>query len=576
MQLNTPVPYIKRLIQEGCTSEDIIRVSKWASDDRSEDIKLGDLSPAELDSLEAMFVADGLNTGVRKIQHFKKICVNPTGATVSRLETLEIALKEWLGGTPNKWLFCEQNDGVMVPYFVEDIRFEKASKRDQRPASVRVKMRATLRGGDANESLAFEHGDLKGKHTVEALMNKKGYYLETPDLVKDYEEQLARVTDIRDKVGEQFAATGQSFAQGKYHRSMLAVVSMVRDGTAAKVVMDDPFDEDSKGDAAPCRTGSRANASYTLWAEWAKQKEKGKIGGSTPKKEELDLDDDEMSVVVPVQPYVKVYDLGKHRFCLIHVNNLKAWNYEVGLIDKLVLPDDIKDLVTILIESADDLLEDIVRGKTGGIIVTSTGEPGVGKTLTAEVFSEEMQRPLYVVQCSQLGTDETELESRLDTVLARATRWKAILLLDEADVYVHERGEDIHQNAIVGVFLRVLEHYRGVLFMTSNRDVIIDDAILSRSTAHIRYAIPDTDAKLTEVWRILSTQFQTPIDSPLMAKLLQAFPPGVLSPRNIKNMLKLARTLNRKRAHVIDLALFQRVAKFIDLAHPERMPLPPS
>src|SRR6185295_19284784 len=104
----------------------------------------------------------------------------------------------------------------------------------------------------------------------------------------------------------------------------------------------------------------------------------------------------------------------------------------------------------------------IVAGKTGGTIVFCTGEPGTGKTLTGEVFSEVIKRPLYVVQCSQLGTDEEELEKQLKKVLRRAQRWGAILLIDEADVYVRERGDDIQQNAIVGVFLRVLEYYRGI------------------------------------------------------------------------------------------------------------------
>ena len=48
-----------------------------------------------------------------------------------------------------------------------------------------------------------------------------------------------------------------------------------------------------------------------------------------------------------------------------------------------------------------------------------------------------MQRPLYSVQCSQLGLEPADLERELLKIFTRAARWNAILLLDEADVYIH-------------------------------------------------------------------------------------------------------------------------------------------
>ena len=73
-------------------------------------------------------------------------------------------------------------------------------------------------------------------------------------------------------------------------------------------------------------------------------------------------------------------------------------------------------------------------------------------------FREASKKALYVVQCSQLGISAEQLEEKLSGVLERASRWGIILLIDEADVYIHERGNDLEQNAIVGVFLRLLEY----------------------------------------------------------------------------------------------------------------------
>ena len=55
-----------------------------------------------------------------------------------------------------------------------------------------------------------------------------------------------------------------------------------------------------------------------------------------------------------------------------------------------------------------------------GVIVIATGDPGTGKTLTAEVFSETIKRPLYVIQCAQLGTTAHDIEDKLQTILKRA------------------------------------------------------------------------------------------------------------------------------------------------------------
>jgi hypothetical protein len=57
----------------------------------------------------------------------------------------------------------------------------------------------------------------------------------------------------------------------------------------------------------------------------------------------------------------------------------------------------------------------------------------------------------------------------LTSIFKIASRWKAILLLDEADVFLTQRGDNPQLNALVSVFLRELEQYDGILFLTTNR-----------------------------------------------------------------------------------------------------------
>src|SRR5262249_32595127 len=115
---------------------------------------------------------------------------------------------------------------------------------------------------------------------------------------------------------------------------------------------------------------------------------------------------------------------------------------DTDLATKLVLPEETTQLVDMLVSNR-GFFRDIVAGKSGGSIILCAGPAGVGKTLTAEVYSESKERALYSVQCSQLGLTPGELEGELHKIFARAQRWHAILLLDEADVYVMKRGTDL-------------------------------------------------------------------------------------------------------------------------------------
>src|SRR5690606_33037330 len=81
-----------------------------------------------------------------------------------------------------------------------------------------------------------------------------------------------------------------------------------------------------------------------------------------------------------------------------------------------------------------------------------------------------------------------------------------------------------------------LEYFDGLLFMTTNRTDDVDDAILSRCIAVIRYDIPPPDAA-RQLWKTLSAQFGAEIPPALLEELLQKYPQ--LSGRDIKELLKL-------------------------------------
>lgn len=66
--------------------------------------------------------------------------------------------------------------------------------------------------------------------------------------------------------------------------------------------------------------------------------------------------------------------------------------------------------------------------------------------------------------------------------------WDCVVLLDEAEVFLQERSlQDLQRNALVSVFLRVLEYYDGILILTSNRVGTFDEAFKSRIQLALHY-----------------------------------------------------------------------------------------
>lgn len=144
------------------------------------------------------------------------------------------------------------------------------------------------------------------------------------------------------------------------------------------------------------------------------------------------------------------------------VEELRPVKWNPQSFDQLVLPNEQKQLVRALVEShqnSNSNFDDFIAGKGRGLICCLHGSPGCGKTMTAESVAEHTKSPLYCISAGDLGADPTEMEKSLSKILRLCTVWNAVLLLDEADVFLEERSlHDLGRNALVSIFLRMLEY----------------------------------------------------------------------------------------------------------------------
>ena len=204
---------------------------------------------------------------------------------------------------------------------------------------------------------------------------------------------------------------------------------------------------------------------------------------------------------------------------------------------------------------------DLIAGKGQGLIVLLHGGPGTGKTFTAEAVAELAEKPLYRVTCVDLGTEPTEVEKYLDSVLYLGKIWDCVLLLDEADVYLEERSiESLSRNVLVSVFLRVLEYYEGILILTSNRVGTFDESFKSRIQLAIHYEKLKFNDRRT-IWenfiRRLHKVEETGIDLDDIHKNIDDLARNDLNGRQIRNAITSARQFARYQKKELNYADLQ-------------------
>ena len=234
---------------------------------------------------------------------------------------------------------------------------------------------------------------------------------------------------------------------------------------------------------------------------------------------------------------------------MVRVHELQPVQFREKAFKRLVIKDEYKKLITAMVQAY--MLErpgfsDIVTGKGRGLIVLLHGPPGTGKTLTAECLAEKQQRPLYSVSCGDLGTEPVDLERRLKEVFSYAVAWKAILLMDEADIFLQERDiHDVKRNALVSIFLRELEYFDGILFLTTNRPGDIDEAFQSRIHVSIGLKALDT-AERRKVWAVFIRELDELSDkekATLLQYVTDNFDGDKLNGRQIRNSMRTALAL---------------------------------
>ena len=531
-------------------------------------VAVNQLSQNELAFLQNLYHEAGpeMQGRAAQIATLKK-AMNDEGErfTEDDLEKVLPAIADYLVTDAKRgWLFQANASAKPIAYVITRLDFTPPGEEEA--GRILVEFKANSRGKIAVESLIIRNRDIVGR-TVSEIFASRGFLKETEELIQAYDESAERYFSWRAEYGKQFSARGIGFYAEdptSTHRNTdwsrkNAVVLSTTD-SPARLVNDESILEDrvlafeGSGDILSGylrKAGKSARYDSKVENKMEASKEAIPKGAFTE---------------LPVHGYVLMFHLELHHHLWVHVDDMQPYKYQPELKQKLILPQEQTDLIDILTAEMDVLMDDIVAGKSGGTTVLCAGPAGVGKTLTAEVYSEIIQRPLYRVHSGQLGLNVAEMEKALKDTLTRAQRWGAVMLIDEADVYIKRRDDNIAANAVVGVFLRVLEYFNGLLFLTTNRVDDIDEAIISRCIAMIKYSPPNADERRM-IWKVMTQQFSLAIDEPMIDELVMLFPEA--TGRDIKGLTKLVTKFCQYKAVPPTLDVFMRCSIFrgMELQH---------
>ncbi|HYG60194.1 MAG TPA: ATP-binding protein [Symbiobacteriaceae bacterium] len=150
-------------------------------------------------------------------------------------------------------------------------------------------------------------------------------------------------------------------------------------------------------------------------------------------------------------------------------------------------------------------LQEQVQGR--GVRALFSGPSGTGKTMAAKILAASLGMDIYRVDLAAVVNKYIgETEKNLHQVLSRAEELDVILLLDEGDALMARRTDvrsanDRYANLETNYLLQRLEHYQGIVIITTNAGDLIDQGFRRRLDVVVTFVPPGAPERLL-IWKL--------------------------------------------------------------------------
>jgi ATPase family associated with various cellular activities (AAA) len=142
-----------------------------------------------------------------------------------------------------------------------------------------------------------------------------------------------------------------------------------------------------------------------------------------------------------------------------------------------------------------------------GVSVLFSGDPGVGKTMSATVIARQLGLAIYEIDLSRVVSKWLgETEKNLGEVFDAAEPGHVVLLFNEADSLFGKRttevksSNDRYANMETNYLLQRLERFGGLAILTTNLGGAVDPAFRRRFAYDVQFTFPDPEMR-AELWR---------------------------------------------------------------------------
>jgi AAA+ superfamily predicted ATPase len=142
-----------------------------------------------------------------------------------------------------------------------------------------------------------------------------------------------------------------------------------------------------------------------------------------------------------------------------------------------------------------------------GVSVLFSGDPGVGKTMSATVIARQLGLALYEIDLSRVVSKWLgETEKNLSEVFDAAEPGHVVLLFNEADSLFGKRTSEVkssndrYANMETNYLLQRLERFGGLAILTTNLSGAVDPAFRRRFAYDVQFTFPDPEMR-AELWR---------------------------------------------------------------------------
>lgn len=176
-----------------------------------------------------------------------------------------------------------------------------------------------------------------------------------------------------------------------------------------------------------------------------------------------------------------------------------------------------KDMLMSIIKNMNnfDLLKDWGLDQTNSLskIIFLFGNSGTGKTYTAGVIANELNKELISIDATELrnkyyGESERlirNLFNDMNEVVSSSSN-PPVFVINEADHLLHKRVDsndsvEMAENSIQSIMLECMESFKGILILTSNLKMNIDSAYYRRFRYKLSFDNPEFEERL-KLWQL--------------------------------------------------------------------------